>query len=318
MKPRIDKVIHLITHPIVKLLVFALIIFYIISNDTIDLKRLSSLMKAEVWLELLLIGLIYEVLKALRLKIIFASNELHFSLRFCLCLVFISHFLNNFFWGQAGGLVSKVFYVSSLKGASAFKITRAFFLEIYAGLIVTLAILVVLLLRVEFSDKSLQENLLVLISLLLLASLLIPLSSRLVKKISFRFGNYSLKELIDLKTLKDWRVYLLFTITYGLKALLLLTAGRAIYGDKVLTYFENFTVFLAGQFISLIPVGPSGAGSGHLGFNFLAQRLSGIDNNYGSDIFSAFWTTHFIFGLMGGVLFLLSKRKKTDEFFEKK
>lgn len=302
-----------IIHLIVKLLVFIWIMSYMIKSKTIDVERLSTLLKLEIWGQLLLIGVLYEALKGLRLKIVFENNDLNFSMGYCLKLIYITHFFNHFFWGQAGGFVSKVIYVATTKKASTLKIARAFFLEVYVGLLSALGLLLIFMAAVSFSDYSFQKIFTLTIAIVFALSILLVLSSRLLKKISFKVAGYKVEELINLKVMRDWRVYALFAATYSLKALLLLVAGRAIYGDKALSYLENYTVFLGGQFISLIPTGPSGAGAGHLGFNFLAQNLSGMNNDYGADIFSAFWMTHFIFALLGGIIFLIAKRNTTDE-----
>jgi glycosyltransferase 2 family protein len=301
--------------PIFKLGVAAALIFWLIQSERFDMAALSKLNAVSVWLTGLVVFLMVFLINSKRWQILLRFEQVNISYTESVRLSLIGLFFNFFVPGGVGGDVVKGSYLIRHHKSQAWFIGWSILVDRVFGV---LALLLYSALTGVFYYDRLPANLrwsfysLSLLILMGLVSLVVILIFLPKKKLARLLESQAWAEKTLLPLFYFVRVprrglwpFLLSLVSQGM--IIGLGAYLVYHLGLDIPLWVMLLIFPFGFLATVVPIAPAGIGVGQAAFFYLFDRVVG-QGEFGVLTITYLQAIQFLIGLLGGVLFITSKK----------
>ncbi len=303
--------------PAIKLLVAFLLISWLIQSGRFDLRDLQKINTPFAWTVGVLIFCLILIFNSLRWMILLRVEEVRISFLESLRLSLIGIFFNFFTPGGVGGDVVKAGYLMRSYRHKKWFIGWSILVDRIFGMLALLlysSITGLIFYKQLSPDLQLSFyslSLTVLIGFVVLVSVLI-FSPK--KKIDQLLRNHPLLEKVFIPLFyffqKPKNVILPFLLSLISQGLVISLGAFLVYYLKLdLQIWMVLLIFPFGFFATILPISPAGIGVGQAAFYYLFKRVAG-NGEFGILTITFFQAVQFLVGLIGGLLFVLYKKKE--------
>jgi uncharacterized protein (TIRG00374 family) len=313
---------------ILKWVFVGVVFWYLAKKDYISVDSLHRVLERSVLLaSALLVQTLAMVLGGLRWQVLLRAQELSLPLHRTLRLHFIGQFFNVALPGAVSGDFVKAFYVANeIPGKRGYAFGSILFDRIVGLSALVLVSAGALLSRFEeFRGTKLLSGIQVFIGVAALCVLGFYLYILYLKehhdpvlKLLDRLQNRWTKVASLLRIYEGIRFYhrtkgavmialgisVAIHLLVGLSCILL---SRAL-GEEHLAALSIYIVVPLGLLVTAIPILPAGVGTGHAAFGFFFGL---IGSSKGTDVFSFYVLAQFLYGAIGGLIYLRFKSSAT-------
>ncbi len=305
--------------PVLKLLVAILLISWLIRSGRFDLLALKKINTPFVWMVGVLIFCAVLISNSLRWMILLRAENVRISFFESLRLSLIGTFFNFFTPGGIGGDVVKAGYLMRSYREKKWFIGWSILVDRILGM---LALLLYSAITGLFFYKQLQPDLqtsfytlslFILLGFVVLVSILIFSPKQ---KIAELLRNQPFLEKVFIPLFyffqKPQNVVLPFVFSLISQGLVISLGIFLVHHLQLeLPIWMVLLIFPFGFLATVLPISPAGIGVGQAAFYYLFKRIAN-NGEFGVLTITFFQAVQFLVGLIGGLLFVLYKKKEED------
>jgi uncharacterized protein (TIRG00374 family) len=303
--------------PVIKLGLASALIGWLIQSGRFDLQDLKKIGSPRVWLVGISLFFVVLSVNAKRWQVLLMYENIPLSFWQSLRLSLIGIFFNFFMPGGVGGDVIKASYLMREEKHKKWFIGWSIFVDRVFGLLALMLYsgLTGVLFSAQLSGALGQSmhslSVMILCGLLGLVLFLI-LSPK--KKIEALLKSHPLLDKV-LHPLfyffkRPRRVILPFVLSLISQGVVLsMGCYLVFYLNLTLPYWILFLIFPFGFLATIIPISPAGIGVGQAAFSFLFEKVA-QNGEFGVLVITYFQAVQFLVGLLGGLIFVLYRKKE--------
>jgi hypothetical protein len=288
----------------------AAIIFYLIKSDRFSPgDAINAFLAPSLFLPLFFTGVAFSVVKAVRTLILFKSFSVSIKFAESLKIVFTSYYFDLFGIGQIGGVFSKFYFLQAVNKDKKLAITSAILIEV---ILITLFMLVtggVLFFHIVpgANRNAVFASIIFAVALATAVIIVAFIVSYFFKNWPLlRWQNSSWPAILSSVTPKlGIAIFSLTAVVFWLKTYSLFLAASELVPGLAINFSQLYSIFAIGGMVSVLPIGISGLGAGHLGFDLVAQNLFPDIISFGANLYMIFWLQNLSLAGVGAIVFFV-------------
>ncbi len=313
--------------PILKLIIVACIIYYLISHDRMDMGMLFRLWTSPLTVVMALI-LIFWVLPMGALRIWLILDAYDFRMPFM--RLFLINWIGGFFnvslpWGVTGDVVKGAYIAQAARKKDMTPIIVTLVIDRIIGIssLIILSFFFLLYQGNPFAGVALQRALVYMVAglfagmLIFYGFLLVPFKpgkDPLAWFLSILPGKNRLLNIYDtFRHFQHRKRVLLYTMLISISihfSMVLMMVKITDFMEMSVAFSDQLFIISIGFMTTVIPFAPGGIGIGHVAFDNL-YRMIGVSG--GADIFNLFVTVYLSVLLTGGIPYLFMGKQPEKE-----